>query len=129
MIADRGGLAGGVGRDRVQSSWPPTVPFSDGRSNMARARGFLLLPALALALAGCGDLTVSAADVETQAQEQFSQQFPVDSVDCPEGLSAEVGETTRCVLVSEGQAFEMTATVTSVEGSDVQFDLELTDEL
>jgi hypothetical protein len=96
---------------------------------MNAARRLLPLLALALMLAGCGDPAVSSADVEAQAEEQFSQQFPVDSVDCPEDLPAEVGATIQCVLVSEGQSFEMTATTTSVEGSDVEFDLELTAEL
>lgn len=76
-----------------------------------------------------GGAAVSAEEVEEQAQEQFSQQFPVDSVDCPEGLPAEVGESVTCVLVSEGKSFEMTATATSVEGTEVDFDLELTAEL
>ena len=90
---------------------------------------------LAIALAGCnatvtvGAPTVSAAEIETQAQTEFSEQFPVDSVDCPEDLDAEVGATTKCVLVSEGKSFEMTATITEVQGEDANFDLELTAEL
>jgi hypothetical protein len=81
-------------------------------------------------LAACGGaLTVSADDVEAQAIEQFSQQFPVDSVECDEPLPGEEGASITCVLVSEGQAFEMTVTTTSVDGTNVQFDLELTDEL
>jgi hypothetical protein len=98
---------------------------------MARALRVLVLSVFVVgALAGCGGaLTVSADDVEAQAIEQFSQQFPVDSVECDEPLPGEEGATITCVLVSEGQAFEMTVTTTSVDGSNVQFDLELTDEL
>jgi hypothetical protein len=73
--------------------------------------------------------SVAADEVEAFAQQQFSEQFPVDSVDCPDDLPAVVGATTICTLVSEGKPFEMTATVNTVEGSDVAFGLELTAEL
>ena len=87
-----------------------------------------------LLLTGCsgsvtiGGAAVSADDVEAQASEEFSAQFPVDSVDCPEDLPAEVDASIKCELVSEGKAFEMTATTTAVDGEDVQFDVELTAE-
>jgi hypothetical protein len=85
---------------------------------------------LVVALAACGGgAAVSADDVESQAQEQFSAQFPVDSVDCPEDLPAEVGAEIVCTLESEGKSFEMTATTTAINGEDVDFDLELTAEL
>jgi hypothetical protein len=97
---------------------------------MNRALRMLLLMVVVTALAACaGEPVVSADDVESQATDQFSQQFPVDSVDCPEDLPAEVGASIQCVLVSEGSSFEMTATTTRVEGDNVDFDLELTAEL
>lgn len=94
----------------------------------------LRVPALVVVLlgvlAGCtGATSVDAGDVEDQAREQFEQQFPVDSVECSDDLPAEVGATATCVLVSEGTSFEMTATVTEVEGDQANFDLELTREL
>lgn len=92
--------------------------------------GAVAILVLAFGAAGCGgDPAVSAADVEQAAEEQFGQQFPVDSVECPEDLPAEVDASITCVLVSEGNEFEMTATTTSVDGEDAQFDLELTAEL
>jgi hypothetical protein len=95
---------------------------------LARSSPFLLLP---LVLAACGgEAAVAATSVQTAALEQFSQQFQVQSVECPEDLPAEVGAQITCVLVDgAGDAFEMTVTVTTVDDGDVDFDLELTDEL
>ena len=44
-----------------------------------------------LSACGGGTAAVGADDVEAQAQAEFSKQFPVDAVDCPEDLPAEVG--------------------------------------
>jgi hypothetical protein len=96
---------------------------------MRNAARVLALVAAAGILAGCGTASVNAADVEEQAKAQFGEQFPVDSVDCDEDLPAEVDATITCVLVSDGTAFEMTVTTTEVDGGEVSFDLELTDEL
>ena len=103
---------------------------------MIRTARLAALAILSIALlAGCsgsvsvGGAAVDADDVEAQAQTEFSEQFPVESVDCPDDLPAEVGESIKCELVSEGKTFEMTATTTAVEGDDVDFDLELTAEL
>lgn len=90
---------------------------------------YVALAAVLGLMAGCGTGTVSASEVEEEAAAQFEQQFQVDSVDCDEDLPGEVGATITCVLVSEGNAFEMTVTTTEVEDGTVNFDLELTDEL
>lgn len=98
---------------------------------MTHALRFPVLGVVALAmLVGCtGTPSVSAGDVEEQAQQEFSEQFPVDSVECSDELPAEVGASITCVLVSEGTSFEMTATVSDVQGDEADFDLELTREL
>jgi hypothetical protein len=89
------------------------------------------LASLPLAFAACSSAAaVESSSVETSAMDQFSQQFEVESVECPDDLPAEEGATATCVLVDgAGGSFEMTVTVTSVDGDDVEFDLELTDEL
>ena len=90
----------------------------------------VVLPVAALALlTGCSEAAVTAADVEEQARTQFAEQFPVEGVECPDDLPAEEGATITCVLESEGTSFEMTATVTGIEGDEASFDLELTEEL
>ena len=102
---------------------------------MTRTARTLTLLAAAIALGACsfsasvGEGAVEAGEVEAQASQQFSEQFPVDSVDCPEDLPAEVDATITCTLVSEGKEFEMTATTTTVNDDDVDFDLEITAEL
>lgn len=96
---------------------------------MRNTAGFIAV-AVAGLLVGCGGTgTVSASDVEEQAQTQFAEQFPVESVECDEDLPGEVGATITCVLVSEGTSFEMTATATELEGDTVNLEFELTDEL
>jgi hypothetical protein len=100
------------------------------RSVRVRRSSLLVIGVLVLALAGCGEDAIAADDVESTAVDQFSQQFEVQSVDCPDDLPAEVGAETTCVLVDgAGGEFEMTATVTSVDGDQADFDLELTAEL
>jgi hypothetical protein len=95
-----------------------------------RSASLVVIGGLVLALAGCGEDAIAADDVESTAVEQFSQQFEVQSVDCPDDLPAEVGAETTCVLVDgAGGEFEMTATVTAVEGDQADFDLEITAEL
>lgn len=90
---------------------------------------FVALAAVAGLLAACGGGAVSASEIEDEARTQFEEQFPVDSVECDEDLPAELNATITCVLVSEGQSFEMTVTTSEVEDGTVNFDLELTDEL
>ena len=46
----------------------------------------------------------------------------VDEVSCPD-LPADVGATQRCSLRAGGDTYGVTVTVTSVQGSDVKFDI------
>jgi hypothetical protein len=100
------------------------------RSVRVRRSSLVVIGVLVLALAGCGEDAIAADDVESTAVDEFSQQFEVQSVDCPDDLPAEVGAEITCVLVDgAGGEFEMTATVTSVDGDRADFDLEITAEL
>jgi hypothetical protein len=109
----------------------PSVHRQLWRVPMKRLARFAPLLSLPLLLAACGgEPAVAATSVQTSAVEQFSQQFQVESVDCPDDLPAEVGAQITCVLVDgAGDPFEMTVTVTTVDGADVDYDLELTAEL
>ena len=86
-------------------------------------------PLLALALAACGN-SVPAEDVAEGAEdalEAVAGERPV--VSCPEDLEAEVGARTRCtVSVGDGQAYGVTVTVTSVEGDDTTYDVQVDEE-
>ncbi|MEY9214243.1 DUF4333 domain-containing protein [Thermobifida halotolerans] len=59
--------------------------------------------------------------VETQLTAELGQS-PGD-VTCPENLPAEVGAEIRCELDTGGEVYGVTVTATSVEGTDVNFDI------
>ncbi|WP_435112334.1 DUF4333 domain-containing protein [Nocardiopsis synnemataformans] len=64
----------------------------------------------------------SAAQLEAvvgQAPEDFS---------CSQGLPAEVGAEIRCNLVDGGMNYGVTVTTTSVDGTDVQWDIKVDDQ-
>ena len=48
----------------------------------------------------------------------------VDEVSCPD-LSATVGASQRCTLKAGGDTYGVTVTVTSVQGTDVKFDIQV----
>ncbi|MBW3707702.1 DUF4333 domain-containing protein, partial [Streptomyces griseus] len=50
---------------------------------------------------------------------------PEPDVTCPEDLAAKVGTETRCPLTAgDGSTLGVTATVTSVDGDKINFDIE-----
>lgn len=76
-----------------------------------------------LGLAACGGTgAVDAAQVEEKAKEALGSQMPADvEIDCPEDLKAEEGATVKCTwTMPDGTSLGMTATATSVDGSNVQ---------
>lgn len=97
-------------------------------------RPLVLGAAAAFALAGCGLLgggSVPADEVETQITEKLTElvgQEPED-VSCPEDLPAEEGAEMTCVLSAGGESIDVMVTVTSVDGGDVNFDIEVADEV
>ena len=95
------------------------------------ARSLVLVTAGA-ALAGCGMLgggSVPAAEVEEKVTSELTElvgQEP-DDVSCPEDLPAEEGAGITCVLSAGGETIDVDVTVSSVDCSDVQFDIEVAD--
>ena len=96
----------------------------------------LLLAALlvggGLFLAACsGDKSVSQEDVEQEASSQLAEQTGQDAPDvsCPGDLKAEVDETMECELTVEGDdtVYPVTITVTSVDGDQANFNIEVGD--
>jgi hypothetical protein len=75
-------------------------------------------------------LTVDKKDVAQQISDQLEQQNgkKPDSVSCPDNLKGVQGATLRCTLVDAGQTYGANVTVTSVEGSDVKFDIKVDDQ-
>jgi Domain of unknown function (DUF4333) len=89
-------------------------------------------PTSAPATSGSGDVSTadpsSTVDGKNVAQSVFDQLAQngkqVDKVSCPD-LAAKVGATQRCSLVSGTETYGVTVTVTSVQGSDVKFDIQV----
>jgi hypothetical protein len=93
-----------------------------------------ILGGLALILVtGCssGDPAVSKEDVAKVASAKLAEQVgqAPDDVTCEEDLPAKVGSSVRCVITAGGEKIGMTATATSVDGSQVNFDVLVDDAL
>jgi hypothetical protein len=67
-------------------------------------------------------------DGKNVAQSVFDQLVSngkqVNQVSCPD-LTAQVGASQRCTLMSGTQTYGVTVTVTSVQGTDVKFDIQV----
>jgi hypothetical protein len=70
----------------------------------------------------------STVDGKNVAQSVFDQLASkgkqVNQVSCPD-LEARVGASQRCSLVSGTETYGVTVTVTSVQGTDVKFDIQV----
>ena len=102
---------------------------------MGRLTGSVLLGFAAVATAaGCsfsaGGVTSFKDYVSTEISRQLEQKVgrAPESVTCPSDLKGEVGATLQCELQDGGDTYEVTATVTRVEGTNVKFDIEVADE-
>lgn len=84
------------------------------------------LAVVGLALAGCStSVTVPADEVEAQAAASLESQIGfLPTIECTEDLEGEVGTEITCDLFDEdGARYDVIMTVTSVEGTDVEFDV------
>lgn len=89
-------------------------------------------------LAGCsaefsvgGEDGVDQAQVEQQVSRELEElvgQAP-DLIECPGDLRAEEGTEMRCVLTAGEDRLGVTVTVTRVAGDDVDFDIEVDEEM
>lgn len=86
--------------------------------------------AIAVVVVGCGTEGVPAGTVATEAAHVLAERTGVRSeVTCPQDLQADVGQELRCVLVPEGgdERYGVTVRVTSVDGDQVDVDVEVDD--
>jgi hypothetical protein len=93
--------------------------------------------AAALLLAGCsGEIHVGGAPklsrdklADTVAQKLADTTGrPEPDITCPEDLTGKVGASARCTLTADdGSTLGVTVTVTSVDGSQVDFDIKADD--
>ena len=98
---------------------------------MPRRPALLAIPFL-LALAACSSTSVLTADtVAESAEDALEEQIGArPDITCPDDLEAEVGAETRCTLTGGDDPTEygVTVTVTSVDGDNANFDVEVDDE-
>lgn len=62
---------------------------------MQRFALLLILPALGLGLAACGDQT---ADLEKKATDEISRGYPGAKVNCPSDVNTDKGSTFTCTI-------------------------------
>jgi hypothetical protein len=90
-----------------------------------------LAPLLLLGVVGCGSSVLTAEAVADGAADALEEEVGIrPEVSCPDDLDAEVGAEARCTLTAPGDPTEygVTVTVTSVDGDDARFDVQVDDE-
>ena len=91
----------------------------------------LAVCALAVSCSAGSTPTVSRSTLEKTVYDRmtdYAGQAP-DKVECPGGLEGEKGKTQRCILYAGSDKVGVTVTVTSVDGTDVNFDIEADDKV
>jgi uncharacterized protein DUF4333 len=90
------------------------------------------LAATSLAFAACGgDDSVSSSEIEEKAKTSLSKEVgqTPKSISCPSDLDAKEGEKETCTLTdNEGNTYDMTAEITSVDGDNVEFHFQVADQ-
>ncbi|GAA1794927.1 hypothetical protein GCM10009795_045590 [Nocardioides hankookensis] len=84
------------------------------------------------ALASCGDSTptVKQSDVEKEVSSQLEQQVgqAPDDISCPGDLEGKVGTEMKCTLTAGEDELGVSVKVTSVDGDNVKFDIQVDQE-
>lgn len=90
----------------------------------------LFLSLAAATLAGCSSGSMAQSDVEDKISTELAAQVgqTPDDVTCPGDLKAEVGATMTCVLTDGDQEINVDLKVTSVDGSNMKFDIQVADQ-
>ena len=84
--------------------------------------------ALAVAFGACGQDVVEEADVESEVKRVVAEEVGQQpkEIDCPGDLEAKKGEKMTCTLVApDGSEVDTFVTVTSAEGGDAKFSVEV----
>jgi Domain of unknown function (DUF4333) len=93
-------------------------------SALSRMGGFLVAVAVGfLALAACSNAVGSASLAKAIMDQLQKQNIDAQDVMCPDDLQAAVGQTERCSFTVGGQPVDAIATVTSVDGGNVKYDI------
>lgn len=94
--------------------------------DVARIGAATAMAALVGLASGCTG-SLPSDQLEKSVKAKLTQQVgqAPDDVDCPDDLKAKVGATTRCTLTAGGQKIGATLKVTSVEGSNAQYSIQV----
>jgi hypothetical protein len=102
------------------------------RTSIVAAAGAGIL--LTACTVNVGTSTLSATEVEEKATAALadSQGIPLEEMpplECPSDLTAEIGASIVCVIgdPAQGNTYDVTITVETVEGEDVGFDIQVAD--
>ena len=98
-------------------------------NNLSRAAALLSLALLTSALAGCGEPTLAKAELEKTAMAQLTATVgkPSPPITCPSDLKAKTGEKLVCAIDLDGKIYDVNILITSVEGSNAKFNVEVAD--
>ncbi|NMM87550.1 hypothetical protein B2J88_24880 [Rhodococcus sp. SRB_17] len=69
------------------------------------------------------DKSAVESQITTQLEPKVGKTF--EDVTCPDNLDAKVDATVTCTVTMEGSEYDTIATVTSVDGDNVKFDVNL----
>nr|WP_275041347.1 DUF4333 domain-containing protein [Nocardiopsis lucentensis] len=74
-----------------------------------------------------GPSAVDAEQVAERSSEMLAEQVgqTPDDFTCPQGLPAEVSAEIRCTLMDGGVNYGVTVTTTSVDGTNVQWNIQV----
>jgi hypothetical protein len=77
------------------------------------------IPAVAVvALAGCGEKTLNADDIESDVEGEYSARgFDVEGAECPDDIEAKAGTTGECSLTANGVTVPVEIRPTDEEGA------------
>ena len=101
-----------------------------------RTAALVSVLAASVALSACegevsiGGDSVSADDIETEAKSALTAKVgeAPESIDCPSDLDAKEGESETCTLTAkDGKTYDMTATVSSVDGDTTNLEFQVGD--
>jgi hypothetical protein len=99
---------------------------------MTTIRALALVVAATALTAGCSSTPeVSSSDLEKEISGQLEEQLGTapDTVECPGSLTGKVGETQRCMLTAGSDTLGVDVEVTSVDGKDVNFSIQVDDQV
>jgi Domain of unknown function (DUF4333) len=104
--------------DPADHEEPPMITLSGiGRFLASSAVGLVVLTA------ACSDVVAKDNVAKTIMDQLQKQSIDAQNVACPADLPATVGQTVRCSFTVDGQPVDAIATVTSVDGSNVKYDI------